>query len=120
MPPQRHDYTLLLSTLNLKYYLTRGPRTLQRRLELQIVQPVDRFDIDAPLLAAVLDIEWNRRTRGTDGPDLAIEIRKPARRSARDAYDIFAFAQSCFFARPSRGQAADRETPGGLLRRNTN
>src|ERR1700738_2714030 len=52
--------------------------SLQRGLELQIVQPVDRFDIDALLLAAVLDVERNRRARGTDGPDLAIKVRETA------------------------------------------
>src|SRR5258707_13686 len=47
----------------------------QRRLELQIVQPVDRFDVDTLLLAAVPDIERNRGTGGTRGPQPALKNR---------------------------------------------
>src|SRR5882762_9906106 len=90
----------------------------QRRLELQIVQPVDRFDVDTLLLAAVPDIERNRGTGGTDGPHLAIKIRKAARRFASDTDDFVAFAQPGLLARPAWSEAADRETPGGVVCRN--
>ena len=72
---------------------------LQRRLQLQMIQPVHRLDVDAPLLAALLDIERHGRAGRAGGPDLAVEIREAARRLACDA-DDFVAACGCRPFRP--------------------
>jgi len=50
-----------------------------------MIQPVDRLHADAALLAAVLDIERHGRAGASGRPDLAVEVRKAARRLAGDA-----------------------------------
>src|SRR3954471_17920759 len=97
---------------------SRATHSLQRGTQFQIVQPVDRFHVDAAPAAALLDIERNRRAGSARRPDLAIEIRQAARRFAGDADDLIALADAGLLGRTVGCDTRHDEPPAPLVSRN--
>src|SRR5262245_36129970 len=69
---------------------------LKRGFQLEVIQPIDGFHLDAPPLIVVLHVEWNARSGGAARPDLPIEIRHMLRRLAADANNDIAAPDTRF------------------------
>src|SRR2546421_12463035 len=83
----------------------------KRRFQLQMIEPVDRFDADAALFAPLLNIERHRRAGCAGRPDLAVEVREAARRLAADTDDLVALADAGSFSWSARRHARHQQTP---------
>src|ERR1700674_2914990 len=61
-----------------------------RRFQLEIIQTIDRLDLDVPFFLVLQHVERNRDAGPAHSPDLAIEIGEILRRFARYSDDDIA------------------------------
>src|SRR5215216_3600556 len=89
----------------------------ERRLQPQMIETVDRSYVDAPLLAAMRNVDRHGGARAAHGPHFAIEITEALRSVALDAQDDIAATYTGFFRRPAGRDALDHKLSLRVVRR---
>src|SRR5947209_8397866 len=91
--------------------MTKDRLPSKRRLQLQVIQPVHRLDVEAPLFAGALHVERNVRAGAALRVDGAIEVGQPLRDRPADAHDDIAAPHAGLVGRAARSHGRDDPAP---------